>query len=248
MIYSGENRITKLINAEALCWKTGTFDVLPRKVCALAFRVEGTADMTCAEKHFYIGAGDVLYMPQGLGYQVDYSDTQMYCFHFVTEFDDPEPEVYKLPDPGKFHRLMLRAVELWSKKEPGYEQFCMGMLYQALGLLCQSHQAVQLPEHFKKAVSYIHQNFQQELSVNTLCRMACISPTSFRQMFQTYYKTTPTGYIQKLRLECGRNLIASGISVEQAAISCGIKDPKYFARLVRREYDCTPRQLKIYGK
>ena len=74
MIYSGGNRITKLINAEALCWKAGTFDVLPRKVCALAFRVEGTADMTCAEKHFYIGAGDVLYMPQGLGYQVDYSD------------------------------------------------------------------------------------------------------------------------------------------------------------------------------
>ena len=110
MIYDGTNLITQLINAEQLCWQPGSFDVKPRKVCALAFRICGSADMRCAGSHYDIDAGDILYMPQGLGYQVDYTATEMIAFHFVTEKNDGQPEVYTLQNRQSeqfFRRLPL---------------------------------------------------------------------------------------------------------------------------------------------
>lgn len=248
MLYDNENRILQLINAERLCWKAGSFDVKPRKVCALAFRVEGSADMYCAGKHFFIDAGDVLYMPQGLGYQVDYTDTKMLAFHFVTQKDDPEPEVYSLRNRSQIHQLFLQAAELWAKKEPGYMNFCTALLHRVLGVLCAENMENEMPAHFRKAVSYIHGHFCETLSIGLICEEAHMSATAFRQYFQRYYGVTPTEYIRDLRLEHARNLIAGGMGIEQAAQESGIPDPKYFARLVRKKYDCTPRQLKIYGK
>ena len=248
MLYDGDNRIIELINAEKLCWQPGSFDVKPRKVCALAFRVKGAADMICAGKRYFIDAGDVLYMPQGLGYQVDYSETQMIAFHFVTEHDDPAPEVYRLQNRSAVHQLMLQAADVWAKKEPGYQNYCMGFLYQVLGELCGQGIQTQMPAHFQKAVTMIHQHFREPMEIDYLCQSARISPTAFRQYFRQYYGKTPTEYIRMLRLEYARNLIAGGMPVSQAAAECGIPDPKYFARLVKQFYGCTPRRLKLHGK
>lgn len=248
MLYEGNNHITKIINAERLVWRPGTFDVKPRKVCALAFRVQGTADMRCAGKHYFIDAGDVLYMPQGLGYQVEYSQTEMFAFHFVTEKDDPEPEVYRLQNPREIHQLLMQAADLWSRKELGYVNYCTGLLYQVLGQLCAQNMQLEMPPHFRRAVSYIHQHFRENIAITELCRQVRISPTAFRQLFHQHFGMPPTEYIRRLRLEYARGLIAGGCTVEQAAQQCGIPDPKYFARLVQKEYHCTPRQLKLYGK
>lgn len=248
MLYDGANRIIELVNAEKLCWLPGHFDVKPRKVSALAFRVQGTADMICAGKHFFIDAGDVLYMPQGLGYQVDYTQTQMLAFHFVTESNDLEPEIYRLQNRSLVHQLMLQAADIWARKEPGYQNYCMGLLYQVLGQLCSQTMQEQMPPHFQHAVSYIHQHFTQPMEIAQICKATNISPTAFRQHFGYYYGVTPTEYIRNLRLEYARNLIAGGMPVEQASQACGIADPKYFARLVKQAYGCTPRQLKLHGK
>ena len=248
MIYEGINPVSHIVNAEHLCWQPGSFDVKPRKVSALAFRVKGSADMLCAGKRYFIDAGDVLYLPQGLGYQVDYGETEIYVFHFVTQRDDPEPEVFSVQNRSAIHQLMLRAADIWSKKEPGYVNYCTGLLYQVFGELCAQNVQIKMPPHFQRAVSYIHQHFRESLSIAQLCRQVSISPTAFRQYFGQYYQKTPTEYIRGLRLEYARNLIAGGMSIEQAAQECGIADPKYFARLVKQTYGCTPRQLKLYGK
>lgn len=248
MLYDGDNRITEMINAERLCWAPGSFNVKPRKVCALAFRVKGSADMICAGKRLFIDAGDVLYMPQGLGYRVDYSETEMLAFHFVTMRDDPEPEVYRLQNRSAVHRLMLQAADIWAKKEPGYVNYCTGLFYQVLGELCAQELQTQMPPHFQRTVNYIHQHFSESIEISELCKAVNISPTALRQNFKHYYGVTPTEYIRLLRLAYARNLIAGGMPVEQAAQECGVPDPKYFARLVKQEYGCTPRQLKLHGK
>ena len=248
MLYDGSNRIERLVNAEQLCWQSGSFDVKPRNVCALAFRIKGSADMFCAGKYYFIDAGDILYMPQGLGYQVDYTQTEMIAFHFVTQQDDGEPEVYTLQNRSRVHQLFLKAAELWKTKSPGYVNYCMAILYEILGEINAECLETQMPPHFKKSVDYIHQHFREQVEISQLCRMAGISPTAFRQHFHTYYGVTPTEYIRNLRLEYARNLLSGGMSVEQAAEKCGIGDSKYFARLIKQKYDCSPRQLKLHGK
>ena len=51
-----------------------------------------------------------------------------------------------------------------------------------------------------------------------------------------------------LRLEYARSLITNGVSVETAAYECGYNDAKYFARVVKKQFGCTPRELRNYGK
>ena len=51
-----------------------------------------------------------------------------------------------------------------------------------------------------------------------------------------------------LRLENARNLIAAGVPVATAAEESGFADPKYFSRVVKLKYQCTPKDLKNFGK
>ena len=248
MIYDGSNSIVKIVNAERLSWQPGSFDVKPRNVSALAFRIQGAAGMYCAGNHYNIDAGDILYMPQGLGYQVEYTATEMIAFHFVTEQNDLHPEVYTLLNRSRVHQLFLKAADLWKNKNPGYVNFCTAILYEILGEICAENLQSQMPEHFKRAVDYIHQHFREDFKITDLCKSTGICPTAFRQLFRIHYGVTPTQYVRNLRLEYARNLIAGGASVEQAAQQCGIPDSKYFARLIKETYGCTPRQLHIYGK
>lgn len=248
MIFDGHNPIVKFVNAEHLKWGQSVYDVAPRQYSALAFRLQGSADMICGGKHFLIDAGDVLYMPQGLGYQVKYSTTDMYVLHFVTANDDALPEVYHLQNHQEIQLLFKEAVEYWRARSSGYENFCTGILYRVLGMLCSQDTLEQYPVGFQRALQFIHENYRQKITTADICKYAGISPTSFRQNFQTYCHTNYIDYIRDMRLAYARRLIAGGVSIEQAAQLCGIGDPKYFARLVYKKYGCTPRQLKSYGK
>ena len=72
--------------------------------------------------------------------------------------------------------------------------------------------------------------------------------SAFRAMFRKQYGKTPVAYMTELRLERARTLLATGETVESAAFKSGFNDPKYFARVVRKFYGCSPRTLKNYGR
>ena len=81
-----------------------------------------------------------------------------------------------------------------------------------------------------------------------VCAETGISATLFRKLFKKHYQKTPTEYITSLRLEYARNLISSGMAIKNAAYESGFNDPKYFARVVKKCLNCTPRDLKDYGR
>jgi two-component system response regulator YesN len=101
-----------------------------------------------------------------------------------------------------------------------------------------------LPEYFLRAVSCIQDHFtDHQLSIPGICKEAYL-----RTLFHQNYGKTPTEYITELRLEHARNLISCGASVEAAAGESGFSGPKYFARVVKKHFGCTPRNLRSYGK
>ena len=69
-----------------------------------------------------------------------------------------------------------------------------------------------------------------------------------RRLFKKYYDKTTIEYITSLRLEYARNLISNGMSIENAASESGFNDSKYFARVVKKQFGCSPREFKAYGK
>lgn len=249
MLYNGENPILRIAGVEHMVWKGGTFSVAPRAYSALAFRMRGSAVIQSGGKEVEVQTNDLLYLPQGLAYKAQYTDTEMLVIHFVTAKDDEELKIYSFQNGEEFYKRFLKACALWEKKEPGYEAYIMAQLYAILGMLLERETKATLPKHFLGAVSLINSNYRRnDLTVERICAEAGIGGTVFRRLFRKHYQKTPVNYITDLRLEYARNLIAGGTSVEDAAYESGFNDPKYFARVVKKCFGCTPRELKAYGK
>lgn len=248
MLYTCTNPVTEMLLVGRFSWTSRSLSVKARPYSALAFRLKGGGSLSCGGKVYNLEPGDVLYMPQGLDYSHQYTDTDLLLFHFVTAQNDPEPEIYKLCHKEEICRGFQKAVEIWEEKPPGYMGKCIGIFYKILGILAENEVESSLPAHFIQAVSLLQEQYRQsDLRIDNLCSQAAISQTVFRQLFHRHYGKTPVEYVTELRLEYARNLIAGGSSVETAALESGFSDGKYFSRVVKRYFGCTPRQLRNYG-
>ncbi|MBQ9974665.1 MAG: helix-turn-helix transcriptional regulator [Oscillospiraceae bacterium] len=249
MVCECQNAVVDIVGVEHMEWSPGVFRVRKRDYSALAFRIRGTATITAGEQEYRVGVHDVLYLPQNCSYTADYSHTEIIVIHFRTARDDEGPQVFSVADTEGVGKAFLRAYALWNSKTSGRTAFVLSQLYDIFGQLCEQKAADDLPEHFMRAVSYINANFKDSgLCIPALCRQAGVSATWLRNCFERFYGKTPTGYITQLRLEHARGLISCGASVKQAALDSGFDDPKYFARVVKKHYHCTPRQLALFGK
>jgi len=249
MLYTGDNPILKIVHVEHMRWKGGTFKVGPRRYSALAFRISGNAVIQSNGKEYIINTNDVLYLPQKMEYTAEYTDTEMLVIHFITANNDSESEVYSLQNGEQLYKLFLQAYLTWNNKESGFAVYTMALLYSILGTILEKETKINLPPYFLNAISYINAHYKEsDLSVDSICTEVGIGTTAFRKLFKKHYQKTPVEYITDLRLEYARNLISGGMTIERVAYESGFNDPKYFARVVKKHFNCTPRDLKNYGR
>lgn len=249
MLLSGENPVLRIVGVDHISWGENAFRVPPRGYAVLSFRIRGSATIQGGGETCHIQTNEVLYLPQNMEYTARYTDTEIIGIHFVTQRDDPALRRFTVQNGEQLYRMFLQARTLWEQKKPGYSVNCMAQLYRILGMLLENETEALLPPRFLKALSFINANYRDPaLSVDAVCREAGLGATAFRQLFQKHYQKTPTRYITELRLEYARNLVSGGASVEEAAYDSGFSDPKYFARVVKKYFGCTPRDFKTYGK
>lgn len=249
MLYNCSNPVLQISDATHMQWSSGCFSILPRRYSALAFRIRGDALITARGKEYHTKENEVLYLPQGLGYEAQYSETEIAVIHFHTARDDPEPEIYSFENSERIYQLFLQVLAIHASDPNGSVPHVMSGLYAILAAISEQSAQSSMPAHFERAVSLINAHFSDsDLSVSAVCREAGMSETSFRSLFRKYYQKTPGDYITDLRLSYARTLIAGGMPIGAAAEASGYRDPKYFSRLVRKQFGCTPRMLKLYGK
>lgn len=249
MFFELENYISEILGVDFVEWGAHNCSVKPRKYSALAFRIKGSGVIKYNDTQICVGTNDVLYLPQNIGYTASYTESQLIVIHFKTQNNDDNVEVFSFENTEKIYKLFLDALSIWENKEIGYKIFTLSALYRILGTVYKGTQQHVLPKEFISAVSLINSNYKDSsLSIKQVCSDAQISETYFRKLFSEYYKKTPITYINELRIEFARNLIAKGVSVENAAYESGFNDSKYFSRVVKKYFNCTPRQLKVYGR
>lgn len=84
-----------------------------------------------------------------------------------------------------------------------------------------------------------------ELSVQAIAVHAGISEVHLRRIFKSALNTTPTRYINYLRLEKAKNmLISSNYTIAEISLSVGFLDQYYFSRLFKKEIGISPSEYK----
>jgi AraC-like DNA-binding protein len=91
----------------------------------------------------------------------------------------------------------------------------------------------------------IHERWNEHLSLGALSSEVGQSLSTLERTFREAFATSPRQYQNHLRLARGKGLLLSSEdSIRTVAERCGFGDRKYFARLFRREFGCSPQSYR----
>lgn len=92
---------------------------------------------------------------------------------------------------------------------------------------------------------YLHDHYQQSVSLNKLAEVANISPIYFHRLFTAYFHKTPNQYLLDLRVEqAKRKLLEEDFSLVDIALSCGFTSQSYFCNRFKSITGLTPLQYR----
>jgi transcriptional regulator GlxA family with amidase domain len=90
-------------------------------------------------------------------------------------------------------------------------------------------------DRFAELIPWIMRNLREDLSVNTLARRACMSPSHFSRAFKSVFGNTPAEFVEMLRInEAKRRLSVPKRTLDTVAASVGFSDAQTFQRAFER--------------
>lgn len=240
----------KILTVRKLAWNNTDADVSPRKFSALSLRIKGDAALSAAGETVCPQTGDILFVPENLGYYVKSEAEEIYVIHFKSnsKFDE-KIELFPKPDFAKLSKLFSLCYEIWNKKEQGYYFKTLSVFYNIIEILSKSSVKELYDETYLKlmpAMDYLKTHFNKhDLSVITLANLVNISDTHFRKLFFEIYHTTPKKYINDMRISYAKELIESKYyTLSEVSEMAGFNDVKYFYTVFKKYANMQPTAFK----
>lgn len=145
-------------------------------------------------------------------------------------------EVLTSNDPFKEYQadLMLRELVLHMLKS------------QNLNTLKKDYPSNTNRSPFDAVLNFIVTHLSADIRIEDLCKIACMSKSSFYRAFTDEYGITPVQLILEERLKFAKSLLKNHdeISIKEVAYASGFNDPNYFARVFRKIEGTSPSNFK----
>ena len=108
----------KILTVQNLKWSNTDADVSPRNFSALSLRMKGNATLCASKEKVCPQTGDILFVPENLGYYVKSDAEEIYVIHFKSNSEFAKKiELFSNTDFSKTSRLFSLCYEIWNKKE-----------------------------------------------------------------------------------------------------------------------------------
>lgn len=152
--------------------------------------------------------------------------------------------------------IIRKLYEMSGSRSWGYELKCRNMLSELwYNLAANLRREPTLSEYnrryainekrLKDMLSFIHSNYQRELSVDEIARSANISKTECFRCFKSMIDKKPVTYLNEFRLRHAVNLLmTTDMQITEICFSCGFNHISYFGKLFRQFYGMTPKQFR----
>ncbi|WP_417601993.1 helix-turn-helix domain-containing protein [Owenweeksia hongkongensis] len=145
-------------------------------------------------------------------------------------------EVLTSNDPFKEYQadLMLRELVLHMLK------------LQNLGTLQRDYRSNSNRSPFDAVLNFIVTHLSSDIKIEELCKIACMSKSTFYRAFTDEYGVTPVQLILEERLKFAKSLLSNHqeISIKEVAYAAGFNDPNYFTRVFRKMEGGTPSEFR----
>jgi transcriptional regulator GlxA family with amidase domain len=125
---------------------------------------------------------------------------------------------------------VARLLVVYMKRSGGQEQFSEPLRFQSLS-----------NDRFSEIAAWISGHLNADLSVEALADRASVCARHFSRRFKRVFGSSPASFVEGLRLDEARRLLASdGASVEAIADSVGFGSADSFRRAFERRFGITP--------
>ncbi|APE05383.1 AraC family transcriptional regulator [Alteromonas sp. MB-3u-76] len=115
---------------------------------------------------------------------------------------------------------------------------------QSRELLLANSEELKLDNKISEAIRYIEENVSQDLDINKLCKIACMSRSKFYQQFKLAFGTTPALFQQQLRLKRARAQLLSGQSISAVCFDLGFNSASHFSRVFKQAFGIAPKECR----
>lgn len=150
------------------------------------------------------------------------------------------------PDMAAVYRQIIREM---TEQQACYKSAVLGLCVQLYALLLRGHRlpergaVSQRPQAVKVCIRYLRDHFAEDSAIEDACQAAGVSRYTICRLFKSYVGLTPVNFLNALRCDEARALIASGeCNVSEAAHRVGVENLSYFSRLYRRHIGQLPSQ------
>ena len=100
-------------------------------------------------------------------------------------------------------------------------------------------------DKIKQMMVYIHEHYQDKITIAELAASAFLSERECFRVFQEYLHMTPIDYIQSYRLQAACQMLARGHeTITEISHACGFGSSSYFGKVFREYTYCTPSQYR----
>lgn len=99
-----------------------------------------------------------------------------------------------------------------------------------------------LPDHYvRRAISYIEDNYHEDISVSEIASYVGIDRTYLYRIFIKDLGISPSKFLLSYRLDRAKALMEhKNISLSEIAISTGFSDPSHFSKAFSSKFGCSP--------
>jgi len=230
----------------------------------LIFVRRGTLSMHEEGRKFLLEPGQTLLLWPGRrhgGTEPNPEDLQFYWLHFEVGAGKARsihpairiPQVATIGRPDRLTELFrwfLDDQEAHSLDEASADLLLMMMLYQVARAHTLSDDSAATTVLAQRVEAYVRTHFDQRITTSSIARELDYNPDYLGRAFRSVYATTPTAFLQRLRLDYARMLLIEGDkTVGQIARECGFDDAGYFRRLFHRRDGMSPLAYrKLYAR
>lgn len=104
--------------------------------------------------------------------------------------------------------------------------------------------------HGKRAIDYVvrymRENVVQKISIEELCKLACMSKATLYRMFKRELGMGPNEFLTLERIKIAKKIIReTNASINQIAFEVGFEDVNYFCRTFRKVEHISPTQYRM---
>lgn len=158
------------------------------------------------------------------------------------------------PNQREILELVRTSYDAAEYREYGYEIAVRNALSSAWVLLCREAAPLLVSksittnhseERIKKMILFIHDHYEEKISLSEIAASASVSERECLRCFQQVLKTSPFTYLLEYRTRmAARSLQDTDLTVTDIALSCGFTGASYFSKTFRRIMSCTPSEYR----